>query len=489
LLEIDGSGFSTTQHNLQFRNITTGQESIHFHSEVNWTSSTEINVDMASISALLWPSDSRLALEVRLTSYDGSSYLPVSDWSPRFLLAATAEACDHLPPQAFPSDFKVLMINFNPIIESAGGVRLTELKGWHDPASLTAQYISDATVASHGYISYQVVTSFEVDDIPRKMDGFDYSDESYLLCIDNPATCHMPDTVDYGQIFEDFDICTRVEQDGIDEVWLWGGPYFGYWEYNLRGPFLNITPENIPLCGPKTLYVMGFNYERGNAEMLEDLGHRAEGVLVAHIADGNWQQNEANEWNKFSLVAAPVSTYLYGHCGNVHYPPNGLSDYDWGNLRYVQSDCDDWYNYPDLGNNFVSLNCTTWGCNGYSYISWWLQHLPHAGGTMDGHRNDWWRYVVDYDYALCPMHDPECDRMVTVVDIQLVAAAWNCASEDACYQLHLDLNGDRLVDILDIITVADRWGCVDGSDCYGDPMQIRVRTFATAPHPPVVSQQ
>lgn len=32
--------------------------------------------------------------------------------------------------QAAPSDFKVLMITFNPTIESQGGVRLTQLMGW-----------------------------------------------------------------------------------------------------------------------------------------------------------------------------------------------------------------------------------------------------------------------------------------------------------------------------------------------------------------------
>lgn len=386
-------------------------------------------------------------------------------------------------PAAVPSDFKVLMINFNPIIESQGGVRLTQLMGWGNPATLTSQYVDDLNVASHGYVAYDVVTSLLVDDIPRKLDGFDYTDATYLACIANPATCHMPDTVDYGRIFQDFDICTRVAQDGIDEVWLWGGPYFGYWEYNVRGPSLNITPENIPLCGDKTLFVMGFSYERGNAEMLEDFGHRSEGVLSAQIAHGNWQQNEANEWNKYTLVAAPISSYPYGHCGNIHYPPNGLSDYDWGNLRIVQSDCDDWYNYPQLTGAFASLNCTAWGCNGYSYIRWWLHHLPHAGGAIDGNRNDWWRYVVDYDYALCPMHDPDCDGVVSVADVQAVAARWNCAAGDPCYQIHLDLNGDRQIGVADITPVADRWGCGEGSSCYGRarrPSQIFVRPPAAS---------
>lgn len=381
-------------------------------------------------------------------------------------LAAGQQGVTPPSTSAAPSDFRVLMITFNPIIESQGGVRLTQLMGWNDPAASTSQYMADLAVASHGYVAYTLVTSLVIDDIPRKLDGFDYTDQTYLTCLANTSTCHMPDTVDYGKIFQDFDICARVATDGIDEVWLWGGPYFGYWEYNVRGPSLNITPENIPLCGNKTLYVMGFNYERGNPEMIEDFGHRTEGVLATHIAHGNWQQNEANEWNKFSLVAAPVSGYPYGHCGNVHYPPNGLSDYDWGNTRYVQSDCADYANYPQLTGTFAPVNCTAWGCNGYDYIRWWLYHLPHAGGTIDGNRNDWWRYVVDYDYALCPLTDPNCDGIVSVADVEQVASAWNCAAGQPCYRIHLDLNGDRVVDVADIASVAVRWGCTDAAACY-----------------------
>jgi hypothetical protein len=38
-----------------------------------------------------------------------------------------------------------------------------------------------------------------------------------------------------------------------------------------------------------------------------------------------------------------------------------LSGYDWGNLRMVQSDCDDLHNYSQLTGAFEALNCTAWG--------------------------------------------------------------------------------------------------------------------------------
>jgi hypothetical protein len=315
-----------------------------------------------------------------------------------FLLICALVAQSVPRSQATATDFKVFEIVFDPIIEAQGGARLTQLKGWAEPSNIDTQYITDIRTASHNYVQYSL-QRVVVDAIPPKKDGFHYTDSSYLQCLQNTTTCHMPDTVDYGKIFQDYAICDKVLNQGISEVWLWGGPYFGYWEYNVRGPRIAITPENIPQCGDKTLFVMGFNYERGLTEMLHNFGHRAEGILAQVIARGIWQQNEANDWNSFSLVAAPVSSAPYGHCGNVHYPPNGLSDYDYGNQRFVSSDCDDWLNYPNRTNTYKTINCEEWGCSGHGYHWWWLYRLPHAAGTTNGYLNDWWRYVVDYDNA------------------------------------------------------------------------------------------
>ena len=36
------------------------------------------------------------------------------------------------------------------------------------------------------------------------------------------------------------------------------------------------------------------------------------------------------------------------HVGNIHFPPNGLSDYDYSNIRYVKCYADNWKKYPVL---------------------------------------------------------------------------------------------------------------------------------------------
>jgi hypothetical protein len=98
LLELTGENFSTTDHNLQFRKVDTGELSIHFHAEVNWESMTRITVDMGLIKSLLW-SNSKVTLTARITS---ASLEPLSDWSPEFILANDVTACGIAQPAPTP---------------------------------------------------------------------------------------------------------------------------------------------------------------------------------------------------------------------------------------------------------------------------------------------------------------------------------------------------------------------------------------------------
>ena len=139
---------------------------------------------------------------------------------------------------------------------------------------------------------------------------------------------------------------------------------------------------------------MGFNYERGVAEMLEDLGHRTESTMW-HVY-GSWDNTLSDHaWNLYTHY--DKTTPGQAQCGNVHYAPDSQSDYDWGNVNYVYSACDDWNNYPNLTGSKQNINCLAWSCDARSYHKWWLGHLPHASGTSSGKLNNWWRYIADYN--------------------------------------------------------------------------------------------
>lgn len=292
---------------------------------------------------------------------------------------------------------RVLEIVFNPTFRSRGGRTLAEYCGYNDHRALTAGYIEDLAEASGGYLRYQVVETVRVDGMPAKVDGFRYDEPTFLRCFHRGQGWHQPDAVDYHAILHEFDVVRQVELGAIDELWLWGPPYTGLWESTMAGPgacWCNSPPLEGVRCS-RRFVIMGFNYERGVGEMLENFGHRVESML-SH-AFGSWREwgGTANHaWDRFSAYdrVAPGQA----GCGTIHFAPNSERDYDWGNRRPVWSTCDDWLHYPDLRGRRRLVDCREWGGGDIrAHHLWWLGHLPRAAGRANGLHNNWWSYVVD----------------------------------------------------------------------------------------------
>jgi predicted methyltransferase len=306
------------------------------------------------------------------------------------------------PPPARPqADWrvrpKVLLLVYDPVIESRGGKRLHEVCGWGDPERLNRELIGDLRRASGGSVQYEVVERTVLDRWPVKRDGFAYDDESFLACFEGRSKWREPDGVDYPAMYEDADVVRKVNEGKVDEVFAWGAPYFGWWESNMAGPgahFCNSDPTEEPRLKRRFVF-MGFNYERGVGEALESYGHRAESIL-AHVFErlGPWEAKETHAWNRFTLhdKVAPGRAAV----GNVHFAPNSEADYDWGNRRPVESTCDDWLSFPDLRGRARRVNCEEWGGGDIrAHHRWWFEHLPRAPGETDRIRNAWWSYVAD----------------------------------------------------------------------------------------------
>lgn len=295
-----------------------------------------------------------------------------------------------------PLSPKVLILSFDPIIESEGGRRLSQVCGWNDPLKLAEEYRKDLNEVSAGFVAYRIVKTIIADEYPVKTDGFRDTDETYMRCFKEWKGWHQPDGIDYKAIIEKYNLARLVEKGEIAEVWMFGAPYFGYWESTMAGKgayFCNSSPVEGVNCS-RIFVIMGFNYERGVGEMLEDFGHRTESIM--RRVYGSWEHNDKHAWNRFTLYdkVAPEKAA----CGNVHFAPNSVSDYDWGNKAFVWSTCDDWLNYPHLTGKKRLVNCSEWG-NGdiRQYHKWWLRHLPRAPGRTDGKLNNWWNYVVDFN--------------------------------------------------------------------------------------------
>ncbi len=289
---------------------------------------------------------------------------------------------------------RVLLITLDPVIRSMRGRKLSEVLGWYNVGDLTREFIGDIRECSAGLVEFAIVERKEVDVWPVKVDGFRYDEQTYLRCWNSRAGWHKPDTVDYEAIIADFDLLERVESGQIDEVWLFGFPYAGFYESIMVGPgafWCNAPPMPISAGISRRFVIMGFNCERDVGPMLESMGHRVESHL-----QHTWRHHrgEDNLWEQFKLYdkVAPGKA----NCGWMHYAPNSERDYDWGNPRSVPSNCDDWLRFPDFQGRVRRVNCSEWGGGDMrAHHKWWYKHLPKAPGYTHGISSNWWLYAVD----------------------------------------------------------------------------------------------
>lgn len=309
----------------------------------------------------------------------------------------------------------VIVVCYDPTLASQGGKRLTEHMQWNDPRSMTEHLMQYIRESSGGYANYHLVDWIDLDKFPQKRDGFRYDDKSFLAMWNNRDLAHQPDAASYAAMFADAQLEERITKDNIDEIWVWGAPYFGFDEYAMKipGDVVPYQPDNpwfyrpydIPECG-KTVSVMGFNYEVGEDNALHSFGHRCEGMLSLTVGRGQWDAKDtSNPWARFTRQAKDFPEDA--QVGNVHGGPNAEDGYDYSQTKEVLSGADDWLNYPKLEGTKQFVSSATWGePHHLNFQKWWLAHLPNNQGQTGGFYNSWWRYVVDYDAAIKQLPPP-----------------------------------------------------------------------------------
>ncbi len=329
---------------------------------------------------------------------------------PHPLDAAPTPTPAPIPPSSAPLPDpvhpRVLAIVHNPVMPD--GRKIQQVYGWNDPDKLARECRADLREVSYGYVNYEIVERVEVDGFPIKVDGFRYTPETFADAW-RSRKFHQPDAVDYLALVRDFGMIERVDADRIDEVWLFGFPYCGYYESIMAGPaafWCNAPALKGTEEASRRFVIMGFNYERGVGEMLEDFGHRAESLL-AKVFERT--RGDANRWEQFIRYdkIAPGRA----ECGNVHFAPNSTRDYDWGNRRAVLSRADNWLRFPDLSGDPRLMTCAEWGDGDIrAHHRWWMSHFPHVAGESGGVAHNWWRYVVDANTIGSTLADASADH-------------------------------------------------------------------------------
>jgi hypothetical protein len=318
------------------------------------------------------------------------------------LPVATAAQAEHIRTRAY-------VLDFDPIMDS--GLPLTVDRAWGDPIAMDDEYRSDVVVASGGVAEQRIARTSIVRNYPVKPGGFTFTNADYLICLaGSPPPDYCNALIDYAAVLGTaYDprfgsACEALRKGRIDEVWLWGGPWFGYQEY------LVVDPNTLCPQVSRTFVVMGFSYERGVSEMLHNLGHRAEALVQTGIGFELWDRfdgQRARYSQDFACPAAPDASHpevdpLATHAGNVHLPPNAYCHYQYDRDYPVVSDADDWAHFPNLTGRQTAINSSTWGGTQRGYMIWWLGRFPRNLGSTDGVQHDWWRYVFPAGRARPP---------------------------------------------------------------------------------------
>jgi hypothetical protein len=256
----------------------------------------------------------------------------------------------------------------------------------------------------------------DFDGFSTFRDGFTYTEQAYLEMWEKDRDKANPGMTSFEWLFRKFDLAAKIQALNLREIWLWGAPYMAWDEFHWKttgdklpyptdNPWF-YRPYDIPDVG-QTIWIMGWNYERGEGEMLESYCHRIESVLALTVGRGAWdpQRNLENVWNRFTRVDKDFPGE--SEVGSVHHAPNSASDYDWSNTNAVWTYADDWLTYPLLPRKKRLLNAASGGWDGIvDHHLWWMSHLPHRPGTTDGFYNNWWQYIVNYDEAMQRLPPP-----------------------------------------------------------------------------------
>jgi hypothetical protein len=328
---------------------------------------------------------------------------------------------DFHPERSVPLTIKVAIVLQDPV-QPSGKYFHQEFK-WRDPRMLAEAVAEHFRTSTDSVVNFQIVERIEATRLFTKMRDTVLTYERFAQLLREPKWKSLRAASDSGRIAFDYrefvkyyHFDERRNKGEIDEVWVIAPPFLGMYESQLLGPhafWWNSPPIKDGTALKKLLSVMGLNYERGVDLALHSFGHRIESAVIRAYEDAenrpwNDRSPDPTSWDLFTRIEKDLPGQ--SHVGNIHFPPNGMHDYDYSNKMLVTSFAQNWLRYPCLFEDSSNVNVSTWiypwkdslaeTREHLGYLRWWFNHLPRYAGVTGGVLNNWWYYALDFESAV-----------------------------------------------------------------------------------------
>src|ERR1051326_8920620 len=169
-------------------------------------------------------------------------------------------------PEVETLNRKVRVLNFRPAAIPPA---------WRQPDDLIPQYIEAMKKVSGNQLVYQVVKKLDVPAYPVLPGERQYDDVTWARAWQDDTHAYRDQNnnylmADYLHLIQAYGLRQIIQRREVDEIWLFGGPYFGFYESCMvgRGAFWCNGPAINQDC-PRYV-IMGFNYQREVRQMVHD---------------------------------------------------------------------------------------------------------------------------------------------------------------------------------------------------------------------------
>ena len=351
---------------------------------------------------------------------------------------------------------RVYVIEINPILTSITNSALYKNNNGHPYVTeyfsqkrekSVSEMVNDINFASHGKLTVQIVKHAVLNEFPKYNKKVKLSDGRYDFQYDEKTYISMSQSYkkdegdwfqllsndifnegfifDYEYIINKYNLITLRQKDFFDQVWIFGIDPLNAYETMMVGSnpyWINGSPIRKE-C--KNFLIAGLALSRRDSN-LHALGHSLEN-LISFGFSGDYNKytdniitqeeyNTFNYWEKFTLINTNTKNGNAG-VGNVHFPFNGISDYDYSNVNQVYSYWESWLDYPNINGAKKLSNNRAWMELSENvkilqdpeeeqnpdrlYVRFWMYLFPHIDGyTEEGHLNNWWSYFSNLDYVI-----------------------------------------------------------------------------------------